>query len=511
MNKGLCAVLVGVLLGTGQFACGIPWNEEAVVQAEGDMTFAPTIYENVTMTFDGQTASEGDAVAVFREGSAGTVFCGYGEVYQSKLDIVLYAAKDTPLTLKVWRKGTPDTEVLFPASIALDGEKVDSLLAPNPGWSGSGLSVLIELSPVSQSYSLHETPSYGNLPTTYKGGTFNGYAVDTEGNVAGTYVLSVKKPKKGSSSAAATLTFTTLATGKKMKVNGTVNLVTGEGGGALSGLKFGANAVGGSVAKVGTLEGGADAAKAKDKAALSVLSKFSGKGYVLAFGSAAPQGYAQGGYSTLAITMAAKGKAKVSGVLADGTKVTASAQMTVGDEYCCVPVAYAKKSKFGFVVWFDKNTRELVAVTAATPWKNTVKPSFTMAWEVAASGMKNNLAAGTRTVALDGAKLSALVPGAIEQTPVSIPLTVKGTKWNAGKAAKVAYKGGVSVSGSNVSGLKLTYTAKTGLFKGSFTVYSVKGGKLAKNKFSVFGAVTGGVGYGTAVLKGKGSASVVIE
>ena len=69
----------------------------------------------------------------------------------------------------------------------------------------------------------------------------------------------------------------------------------------------------------------------------------------------------------------------------------------------------------------------------------------------------------------------------------------------------------MTVVGTSMSGLKLTYTAKTGLFKGSFIVYAVKGGKLAKNKFSVFGAVTGGAGYGTAVLKGKGSMALTAE
>ena len=120
--------------------------------------------------------------------------------------------------------------------------------------------------------------------------------------------------------------------------------------------------------------------------------------------------------------------------------------------------------------------------------------------------------AGRRTVELDGVKIAGFVPGPIAQTPFDIPLSVSGAKWDAGKAAKVAYKGGnVTVTGTNVSGLKLTYTAKTGLFKGSFTVYAVKGGKLTKNKFNVFGAVTGGVGYGTAVLKGKGSVAVLVE
>ena len=359
---------------------------------------------------------------------------------------------------------------------------------------------------------LHDAPAYGGIGAAYKGGTFNGYSLDGDGLIAGTFVLAVKKPAKGKTAAAATLTFTSLATGKKTKIAGTVDLATGAGSGGLAGLALGADAVGGTVAKAGTLDGGADAAKAKNAAALSVLSKFSGKAYVLALAPENPDAYAQGGFSTLSIAMAAKGKAKVSGVLADGTKVTATAQMTVGDAYCCVPVIYSKKSKFGFVAWFDKNTRALAGVTALTPWRNTAKPAFTMDWAVAGSGAKGSLAAGTRTVALDGAKLSVLVPGVIAQTPFEILLTVKGAKWDAGKAAKVAYKGGaLTVNGANVSGLKLTYTAKTGLFKGSFTVYAVKGGKLVKTKFTVNGAVTDGIGYGTAVLKGNGSVAVSVE
>ncbi|MBQ7189488.1 MAG: hypothetical protein IJR99_08755 [Kiritimatiellae bacterium] len=366
--------------------------------------------------------------------------------------------------------------------------------------------------PVVHVYALHDAPVYGGIPSSYKGCTFNGYAVDGNGLITGTFVLAVKKPAKGKTTSAATLTFTSLATGKKMKLVGNVSLATGAGSGGLAGLTLGANAVGGTVAKVGTLEGGADAAKAKNAAALSVLSKFSGKSYVIALGPENPAAFAQGGCSTLSLSMAAKGKAKVSGVLADGTKVSASGVMTMGEEYCCVPVIYSKKSRFGFVAWFNRNTRELVDVTALTPWRNTVKPAFTMAWTLQGFGAKGNLIPGINEVTLDEEKLLGFVPGAIDETPGEIDLTVSGTKWNAGKAAKVVYKGGaVMVTGENVSGLKLTYTAKTGLFKGSFIVYAVKGGKLMKNKFSVFGAVTGGVGYGTAVLKGKGSVVVAVE
>ncbi|MBP5511245.1 MAG: hypothetical protein J6Z49_10035, partial [Kiritimatiellae bacterium] len=71
-----------------------------------------------------------------------------------------------------------------------------------------------------------------------------------------------------------------------------------------------------------------------------------------------------------------------------------------------------------------------------------------------------------------------------------------------------AAKGGTV---ANASAAKLTFTAKTGTFKGSFTAYSVKGGKLAKTKFTVNGAVVDGVAYGTAFNKTAGSVPVVIE
>jgi len=53
---------------------------------------------------------------------------------------------------------------------------------------------------------------------------------------------------------------------------------------------------------------------------------------------------------------------------------------------------------------------------------------------------------------------------------------------------------------TNISGLKLTYNPKTGLFKGSFTLYTWSiGGK--KYKASVTGLIINGLGYGEAVVK----------
>ena len=56
----------------------------------------------------------------------------------------------------------------------------------------------------------------------------------------------------------------------------------------------------------------------------------------------------------------------------------------------------------------------------------------------------------------------------------------------------------------NVSALKLSYTAKTGQFKGSFKLYTTTGGdkpKMKKFTVNVIGFVVDGVGYGEATLK----------
>lgn len=53
----------------------------------------------------------------------------------------------------------------------------------------------------------------------------------------------------------------------------------------------------------------------------------------------------------------------------------------------------------------------------------------------------------------------------------------------------------------NKSSLKLSYTAKTGMFKGSFALYCNTGKKLAKYSFTVNGLVLDGVGVGRAVCK----------
>ena len=113
-----------------------------------------------------------------------------------------------------------------------------------------------------------------------------------------------------------------------------------------------------------------------------------------------------------------------------------------------------------------------------------------------------------------------LIPGDVQDwlLPYDEPVIAKKGKWSFAKAASVKWAKDKETGdydlivddkkgkNTNYSGLKLTYMPKTGAFKGSFKLYSLEETssgktKLKKYTVNVSGAVVGGVGYGTAVLK----------
>ena len=116
-------------------------------------------------------------------------------------------------------------------------------------------------------------------------------------------------------------------------------------------------------------------------------------------------------------------------------------------------------------------------------------------------------------VAFGGAALPA---GTVESLlPDGEPVRAKGGKWAFDKAASIKYKKG-ALSGDNdpkkpnLSAMKLAYTPKTGLFKGSFKIYALLGGKLKKFTVKVTGVVVDGGGVGVAVLPKSGSFAVTV-
>ena len=205
---------------------------------------------------------------------------------------------------------------------------------------------------------------------------------------------------------------------------------------------------------------------------------------------------------SLSAVIAAKGKVKVSGML-DGKKVSSTGQLLLGEAEHYIPVVIAKPVSLAFMLRL---------------------PSAGGAVEV--SGIESCIA-GTVGVLAPAARFSidreaniwGMLQGTalVDQLPdVAVKQSGAGAKWIVPKAGKVVYQKGTnnvdsSKAGENPSGLKLTYKAKDGTFKGSFKVYCDVGGKLKATSVTVTGVQIGSKGYGTATIKGRGSVPVTIE
>lgn len=236
-------------------------------------------------------------------------------------------------------------------------------------------------------------------------------------------------------------------------------------------------------------------AKAERAAAENLLSRFKDN-YVLAFEDEA-------GWNGLSMQIMAKGKVRISGSLVDGTRIATSSQMIVGEDYCCIPVFYAKKSnKVSLCVYFENAQGE---VSAFGPYDAVISKV-------------SQLAADSRFYVEDGIyDLFDETEFADEFLPNDLAIDVQGGKWlvaNGARAGSVTFVDGGFIDQTdslNPSGLKLTYTAKTGAFKGSFNVYALVNGRVKKFMATVNGIVVDGNGYGTAVIKKIGCVPIMIE
>lgn len=204
------------------------------------------------------------------------------------------------------------------------------------------------------------------------------------------------------------------------------------------------------------------------------------------------------GGNTVSISLAKNGKAKVKGMLADGkTKISANSLFLAGELWCGV-IVFAPKVNVVFNLWLSHDGRRVttwglgdgVVCGAPAPGANLV---FKL---------------GTGFEGIAGVQ-AALLPKT---------LAVKGgAKWDAGKAATVNLNAEKTAAVAtkdpgNNSGLKLTYNAKAGSFKGSFNVYAVVGGKLKKFRANVTGVMIGAKGYGVAAIKSlAATAPITIE
>lgn len=288
---------------------------------------------------------------------------------------------------------------------------------------------------------------------------YQGCLLDDEGHAAGVIQIKAARQKTDKKTRLTTskLTITIQIPGeKKQTVKGVLNVATGtfvatlKDGRELN-LKFGSNGVTGTFDGA-SIDGARDLAsskvKAEKSAAETVINKLKKNGAVMVAWQAD-----DGKWNGLSLTVGTKGKTKVSGTLANGTKVSTSTTLIIGEEACLIPVTYTKKgTTLAFNVWLTREG-EITEVTGLG--------------DEAIYGSAAALPAGA-TLQFNRAHLVALL------------------------GAGASY---------DLSTLKISYKAKTGTFKGTFKASVPKSGRMRSTKVTVSGVVVDGVGYGQATYK----------
>ena len=331
-------------------------------------------------------------------------------------------------------------------------------------------------------------------PPAAEANVYDGYLSDEAGDLKGTVQVKVAKPKNGSAKVTATVV---PFGGKKQSLKGTLNVSTGTVTGM--DLTLGASGMSGTFGGY-TVDGVRSPFSSKDKAEQNAAN-------ALAESWAAVNIAWNGG--TLSVSFGKKGKVKVSGTLVSGTKVSMTGQLLVGEEWLCVPMTWAKKSEsVAFTLWLPRN------VGGNAPHSPCV-----IGLADAAVGKPGTLKGGA-SFRIDVAVLCGLLKSVTyaKYLPDGVSVAQSGAKWvvaDGAKAGKVQLGKDGSVdearAGANPSGLKLTYKAKDGSFKGSFKAYASEKGKPKAMAVNVTGVLVNGIGYGTATIKKVGSLTITIE
>ena len=190
----------------------------------------------------------------------------------------------------------------------------------------------------------------------------------------------------------------------------------------------------------------------------------------------------------LSLTVANRGAVKVAGKLADGTSVSGSAKLMEGlndDGWLCIALhkpLYAKKGYLGGLLWLNPED-QVIRVDTANGWfmdwisEDPRKSSFAYAVDVCGGRWEGQAAAVTSFSAAVPDDLPPAVDNLAggwisEAFPWEIPVTVSGARLALPKATPPKKVEGVfDYSGENPSAAKLSFAARTGLFKGAFKLY----------------------------------------
>ena len=336
-----------------------------------------------------------------------------------------------------------------------------------------------------------------NAFTAEKAETYVGWLRDGSGSIAAQITVKTSAAKSGKASKS-TITVTPVG-GKKYTLKTTVQ----PGGNPMDefGITYGALGLAGTL-KGFAVEASADVAKSKDASVKALAGKIPVGTYTFVVETG-------DGTAVFSATVDKKGKTRVQGFLGNGTKVSVSATGSLGDTYFAVPVVVSKsKVSFGFVLWIPLAGGSPVFVGA-----------IGSSWQALRAGGAIAMSNGIHAFDFEAPTFRSYIAavGSTPVAPVGEAFTVSGSKWvfakTSGKLKVVDGVLSVVANGepSNLSGLKLTHTAKTGLVKGSFKLYYMDGGKIKSDKVTIVGVVAEGVFMGNGTVKKLGSFAVWAE
>lgn len=206
-----------------------------------------------------------------------------------------------------------------------------------------------------------------------------------------------------------------------------------------------------------------------------------------------------GGYGALSLQMKRTGKARITGRLSDGTRASYSAQAVIGSNgMVCVPAdipLYGKKGGLGFIAWFKDG--KLLSVENVTAWRAAGKRTFTCPVTIMHTMTKNvsEVEAEQELVIEQFGPTSTIGGLPLAVDPSYDAITIRSRKWKGTAATKF------TATSSNATGLltgKMTFQVITSI------------GRIRKISCNFFGAIMGGAGYGTVIIKNEGSFAVKI-
>ena len=209
----------------------------------------------------------------------------------------------------------------------------------------------------------------------------------------------------------------------------------------------------------------------------------------------APSSQARG-YGAFSVQIAKSGSASLRGVLPDGTSVSASSKVIIGDsDVYCLPVsADGKKGGFGCCLWFKNGW--LFNITNIRAWNAVGKKGFVAGWRAIYSPVSDFGAMGN--------EFEMVLPE-VPATIAGYPLAVDPS----GDDIMVVKKTWI---GTEISKFQATLNSKTGLLSGSMKFFvETRSGKVKAKACKVSGVAVDGTVYCSAVYSRDGSYAVKVS